>query len=131
MPQKGEKRQFAASLLRLTHIEACLRAGDGAKRNGMIPKSPLDDPENAAFAWARYRRLMRWMMLVTVTMVVGAMYLLYRSNGLVSIHFYIATALGIGFAMLLMSALMGLVFLSSGTGHDDAIVDPLEQERNS
>ena len=41
----------------------------------------------------------------------------------------IATALGIGVAMLLMSALMGLVFLSSGTGHDDSIVDPLEDER--
>lgn len=95
----------------------------------MIPRSPLDDPETAAFAWARFRRLMRWMMLVTVTMVVGAMVVLYRENGLVSVHFYIATALGIGFAMLLMSALMGLVFLSHGTGHDEPIVDPLEEER--
>ena len=94
----------------------------------MIPRSPLDDPETAAFAWARFRRLMRWMMLVTVTMVVGAMVVLYRENGLVSVHFYIATALGIGFAMLLMSALMGLVFLSHGTGHDDAVVDPTPDE---
>ncbi|MBM3595982.1 MAG: hypothetical protein FJX31_09470 [Alphaproteobacteria bacterium] len=97
----------------------------------MIPKSPLEDPETAAFAWARYRRLMRWMMLITVTMVIGASVALYRSNGFVSAHFYIATALGIGFAMLLMSALMGLVFLSAGTGHDDAIIDPLEDERES
>lgn len=97
----------------------------------MIPRSPLDDPETAAYAWARFRRLMRWMMLVTVTMVVGAMVMLYRENGLVSVHFYIATALGIGFAMLLMSALMGLVFLSNGTGHDDAVIDPLEEERDS
>lgn len=90
----------------------------------MIPRSPLDDPRIAAYAWARYRRLMRWMMLVTVTMVIGAFVALYRSNnGVISVHFYIATALGIGFAMLLMSALMGLVFLSSGTGHDEAIKD--------
>ena len=95
----------------------------------IVPKSPLDDPEKAAFAWARFRRLMRLMFTVTLAMVIGAMYLLYRSNGLVSLHFYIATALGIGFAMLLMSALMGLVFLSSGTGHDESIVDPLEDER--
>lgn len=94
----------------------------------MIPTSPLDDPETAAYAWARYRRLMRWMMLVTVTMVIGALTMLYRSNGMVSIHFYIATALGIGFAMLLMSALMGLVFLSSGTGHDASIADPLKDD---
>lgn len=96
----------------------------------MIPRSPLDDPAAAAHAWARYRRVMRWMMLVTVTMVVGAVVALYRSNGPVSIHLYIAAALGIGVTMLLMSALMGLVFLSSGTGHDEAIADPLEEERN-
>ena len=96
----------------------------------MIPRSPLDDPRFAAFAWARYMRLMRFMFAVTVIMVIGAVALLYHNNGFVSIHFYIATALGIGVAMLLMSALMGLVFLSSGTGHDDAIVDKLEEERN-
>lgn len=94
----------------------------------MIPESPLDDPRFAAFAWARYKRLMRWMALVTLTVIVLALILLYRNNGFVSIHFYIATALGIGVAMLLMSALMGLVFLSSGTGHDEAIVDPLEED---
>jgi len=71
---------------------------------------------------------MRWMMLTTVTLVTGALYLLYRTNGMVSIHLYIASALGIGFTMLLTSALMGLMFLSSGTGHDEAIVDPLEDE---
>lgn len=89
----------------------------------MRGKSPLDNPEVAAFAWARYRRLMRWMMLVTITLVIGALVVLYRKNGLVSIHLYIATALGIAFAMLLTSALMGLVFLSHGTGHDRALSD--------
>ncbi len=95
----------------------------------MIPESPLDDPDKAAFAWARYRRLMRWMLAFTLAVVVVALVLLYRSNGFVSVHFYIATALGIGTAMLLTSALMGLVFLSAGTGHDDAIIDPLADER--
>ena len=96
----------------------------------MIPDSPLDDPDKAAFAWARYRKLMRWMVGFTLTIIVIAMTFLYRSNGFVSIHFYIATALGIGFAMMLMSALMGLVFLSAGTGHDDAIIDPLDDARS-
>ena len=95
----------------------------------MKHRSPLEDPERARYAWARYRRLMRWMLLVTITMVVGAVVVLYRKNGMVSIHFYIATALGIGAAMLLTSALMGLVFLSHGTGHEDAIADPVEDER--
>ena len=39
---------------------------------------------------------------------------------------FIATALGIGLAMLLMSALMGLVFLSNGTGHDAAVDNNLD-----
>lgn len=94
----------------------------------MIPPSPLDDPQKSAHAWARYLRIMRWMMLLTVGLVVAAVVVLYRSNGMVSIHFYIATALGVGFTMLMASALMGLVFLSSGTGHDESIVDPLDDE---
>ena len=70
------------------------------------------------------------MMATTVALVVVALSVLYRSNGMVSVHLYIATALGIGLTMLLASGLMGLVFLSSGTGHDEAIVDPLEDELN-
>lgn len=89
----------------------------------MPNKSPLDDPEKAAFAWDRYRRLMRFMFLLTTGTVIVAIAILYKFNGMVSVHFYIATALGIGFAMLLMSALMGLVFLSSGTDHDESIED--------
>ena len=87
----------------------------------MVSKSPLDDPESAAFAWARYRRIMRFMFLLTVGLVSIAMALLYKFGGEVSVHFYIATALGAGFVMLLTGALMGLVFLSSGTGHDEAV----------
>lgn len=91
----------------------------------MVGKSPLDDPHKAAHAWARYRRLMRFMLLVTVGTVSIAMALLYKFNGMVSVHFYIALALGMGFMMLLTSALMGLVFLSNGTGHDAAVDNTL------
>jgi len=87
----------------------------------MVAKSPLDDPQTAAHAWARYRRLMRFMFMLTVGTVMIAMALLYKFNGMVSVHFYIALALGMGFMMLLTSALMGLVFLSNGTGHDAAV----------
>src|SRR4051794_31420579 len=89
----------------------------------MVPRSPLDNPGTASFAWARYRRLMRWMAAVTAAVVLAALGVLYRSHALASIHFIIATALGIGAAMLLTAAPMGLVFLSHGTGHDDAIAD--------
>jgi len=64
------------------------------------------------------------MMVATVMTVIGVMSVLYAQEGMVSIHFYIATAIGITFAMLLMSALMGLVFLSNASGHDAAVVKP-------
>ncbi len=96
----------------------------------MTGRSPLDDPANASFAWARYRRIMKWMAAFTAAVVALVLVVLYQVVGFVSIHFYIATALGLGLAMLLMAALMGLVFLSSGTGHDESIEDPLEDERN-
>ncbi|CAH0498561.1 hypothetical protein [Novosphingobium sp. CECT 9465] len=96
----------------------------------MAGRSPLDDPHNASFAWARYRLLMKWMGGFTAAVVILVLALLYSWIGFVSVHFYIATALGVGLTIMLMAALMGLVFLSSGTGHDESILDPLEDERN-
>ena len=89
----------------------------------MARKSPLDDPHKAAYAWARYRRMMRFMLLLTVGTVLLAFAVLYTQGSAATVHFYIATALGIGFTMLLTGGLMGLVFLSSGTGHDESVSD--------
>ena len=97
--------------------------GGGVHHRFVTRKSPLEDSDNAGFAWARFKRLMRFMVAVTVTTVIVSLGILYAYNGFVSIHFYIAAGLGIGLAMLLMSALMGLVFLSSGTGHDETVDD--------
>jgi hypothetical protein len=94
----------------------------------MANLSPLDDPRYAEFAWARYRRLMRWMTIFTLLatlLVLGVFWLKY---GWISIHFYIATGGAIVAAILLTAALMGLVFLSSGTGHDESIDDPFADE---
>ena len=88
--------------------------------------SPLDDADNAHFAWGRYKRLMRFMVAFSVGVAALAMAYLYTQVENVSIHFYIATALGIVFAVSLMAALMGLVFLSSGTGHDEAVENSLD-----
>lgn len=92
----------------------------------MTGKSPLEDPENAAHAWARYRWLMRLMLTITVVVVAVAMLIIYTQADNVSPHFFIAVALGIGASMLLMSALMGLVFLSNGTGHDASVDNSLD-----
>jgi len=89
----------------------------------MAKPSLLDDPDSAAFAWARFKRIMRLMSVVTAVVVVAALGYLWLTVGDVPIHFYIAAGLGIGASMLLMSALMGLVFMSNGTGYDDAVTD--------
>jgi hypothetical protein len=91
----------------------------------MVKKSPLDDPENAAHAWARYRQIMRILLSVTIATVLIAVGLLYAYNGAISVHFYIAVALGISFTMLLGGGLMGLAFLSNGTGHDESVDNQL------
>jgi hypothetical protein len=104
----------------------CTRPMDRA----MAQRSPLDDPGKSAHAWARYRRLMRFMAVITGAVILLTFTLLYREDGLVSIHLYLAAALGIGFSMLLMSALMGLVFLSSGTGHDETLLDRSDERDN-
>lgn len=83
--------------------------------------SPLDDPETARFAWRRFRRLMLGMGLVTLVAVTATLAAFHRELGTASIHLYIATGLGLALAMMLTAALMGLTFLSNGTGHDAAI----------
>jgi hypothetical protein len=86
--------------------------------------SALDDPDYAAFAWARYRRLMWWMSLASAVSVIGGLGLLWALAGPIPWLMMLFTALGIFFSVLLAAALMGLVFLSSGTGHDESIHDP-------
>ena len=85
------------------------------------PPAGLDDPDYAAFAWRRYRRLLAWMGLVAVITAAGAVGILEWQVGPLPIHVAIATALGVGFTILMAAALMGLVFLSSGTGHDEDV----------
>ncbi len=87
----------------------------------MARKSPLDDETTAATAWRRWRRLMVLVGAVAALTIAAALAYFHAQDEPVSIHFYIALALGIGATMMLGGALMGLAFLSSGTGHDDAI----------
>jgi hypothetical protein len=71
---------------------------------------------------------MRWMFVFTISITVFVLGIFYSQYGMISIHFYIATAGGIIAMLLLATALMGLVFLSSGSGHDESIEDPFEDE---
>ena len=89
-----------------------------------IPQSQLENPEYAAFAWDRYKRLMWWMTLASTLATVGGLGALWIMAGPIPWLMMLFTALGIFFSVLLAAVLMGLVFLSAGSGHDDVITDP-------
>ncbi len=93
-----------------------------------MAKSPLDKTRVSAHAWARFRWLMKLMAVITVAVIIAAFAYFHAQGEPLSMHFYIALALGIAGAMLMTSALMGLVFLSSGTGHDEAVHDMRQEE---
>ena len=83
------------------------------------PRRPVDY-DRAAAAWARYKAMMRWMALAAFVAVLLALIYLKSSGEPVPIHMLIATIAGVGLSVLLGTALMGLVFLSNSSGHDDA-----------
>ncbi len=87
------------------------------------PRSRLSDPVYAAFAWARYRRIMRWVLLASALGIAAAIVYLRSDGSRLSVHVLIAVIAGVGLSVLLAGALMGLVFLSSGTGHDEDVAD--------
>ena len=92
------------------------------------PKPDLSNPEYAAYAWGRYRRLMAWMGFASALATVAGLATLWWMQGPLPLLFMAFTAGGIFFSVMLGAALMGLVFLSSGSGHDDQIQDFSEDE---
>jgi formate hydrogenlyase subunit 3/multisubunit Na+/H+ antiporter MnhD subunit len=88
----------------------------------------LDDPEYARFAWGRYKRLMAWMTMASLGAVLIGLVVLHYAVGAMPLLGTAFAAGGIFFTVLLASALMGLVFLSSGSGHDFKIEDPTRPE---
>ncbi len=84
-------------------------------------KSPLEDPDYARFAWGRYRRMLKWMALASLAATLAALLWLQIYGTGLTVHVVIATAVGVGGTVLVGALLMGLVFLSSGSGHDEEI----------
>ena len=67
----------------------------------------------------RFRRIMKWMALFSITVAAIAVLLVSSGEKGLHIHMMIATALGAGLSVLLAGALMSLAFLSASSGHDD------------
>jgi ABC-type Fe3+-siderophore transport system permease subunit len=72
-------------------------------------------------AWRRYRNLMTWMAAAAAVAVALALVYLKATGTPMPIHMVVATIAGVGFSVLLGTALMGLVYFSNHSGHDETI----------
>ncbi|WP_404372638.1 hypothetical protein AB5I39_06430 [Sphingomonas sp. MMS24-J45] len=87
------------------------------------PVSGLSDPDYAAFAWRRFRRILGWMAIIAAIFIVAAILVLQHVYGPMGWVAILAVIGGAGGSIMLTAVLMGLIFLSSGTGHDEAVKD--------
>ena len=69
-------------------------------------------------AWARYRRMMRWMTALALACVAVALGWLRWAAGPLHLHMAIAAAIGVFLTVMVGTGLMSLAFLSAGSGHD-------------
>jgi len=84
-----------------------------------IPSRRQADYERAAEAWARYKTMMKWMVLAAAITVGLSLLYLWQSGGPMPLHLVVATIAGVGLTVLVGTGLMGLVFLSNRSGHDE------------
>ena len=77
-------------------------------------------PEPAALAWTRYKYMMKWMALASAVAAALAVAYLKATSDSMPWQMVLATVAGVGLSVLLGTALMGLVFLSDRSGHDEA-----------
>lgn len=85
------------------------------------PRNRLSDPQSAALAWLRFRWIMRWVVVTAMLAVGAALFYLWADGSPLTVAVVIATSAGVALSVLLGGALMGLVFMSSGSGHDEDV----------
>ncbi|WP_155264940.1 hypothetical protein [Sphingomonas segetis] len=71
----------------------------------------------------RFWRIFRLLLLLSAVIAAIAVVLVARDDSSLHINMLVATALGVGFTVLLGTSLMTLVFLSADSGHDEAAAD--------
>jgi hypothetical protein len=85
---------------------------------GKPQADPIQAPRQSTMQ--RFWRIFRLLAFLSIVVAAIAVALVTAGAGEVHASLIIATALGVGLTMLLGSALMVLMFLSSESGHDDA-----------
>lgn len=79
-------------------------------------------PSNASPA-RRFWRLMAVVAAIAAIAVLAALAYMQATGTELRLHFVIALTLGIGLTLLLAGALMGLLFFSARSGHDELAAD--------
>ena len=79
----------------------------------------------------RFWRIFRLLALLSIVVAAIAVLLVARGDSAVHVHMLIATALGVGFMVLVGTGLMTLVFLSADSGHDEEAANQTCQENES
>ena len=92
----------------------------------MPQPDPTPSPRHSLMR--RFWRIFRLLALLSIVIAAIAVALVSRGAGEIHASLIIATALGIGLTVLLGTALMTLVFLSSSSGHDEAATPHIHQE---
>jgi uncharacterized membrane protein len=78
----------------------------------------------------QFWRIFRLLALLSVVVAAIAVALVTRGAGEVHASLIIATFVGVTLTMLLGSALMALMFLSSRSGHDEAAAPHVREEND-
>lgn len=91
-------------------------------RHDPIPPKPARpaQPPEPALDWSRYKSMMKWMALASAIAAALAVAWLKATSEAMPWQMVLATIAGVGLSVLLGTALMGLVFLSDRSGHDEA-----------
>ena len=94
----------------------------------MSTPSGLDDPHHAKFAWARFRAILWAIAGVSLLVSLGVAGLLWWMRGPLPWLFMGMIVGGVWTTIMMAGLLMGLMFLSSGTGHDESIDDAMSKD---
>jgi choline-glycine betaine transporter len=86
-------------------------------------------PNERADHWHRFRRLLAVAAVVAAVTVAAALTGLAAQGVTLRLPLVLAVAAGITGSIMLAAALMGLVFVSARSGHDDAVKALNEQGR--
>lgn len=92
-------------------------------RSCMNTPNGLDDKDYAAFAWGRYRAILKWMTAGSFALSLAVTGLLEWYSGPLPWLFLSFTFAGVFGTLMMAAALMGLIFLSNGSGHDESVND--------